>query len=141
MLIAFRYMHAGIGDPVDLSLQDAAKDTWRINYHGRHLLYIRQAICDHKVRVEGYFVWTCIDNLEWSSGYTIRMGLYNVDRSTKELTRSPKWSAKIFHDFLNRNGHSRGGGGHGEGGGDGIVPDVCRRLIPIRPKTVTHDEL
>lgn len=130
----------GIGDPLDLSLQDAAKDTWRINYHGRHLLYIRRAICDYKVRVEGYFVWTYVDNLEWSSGYTIRMGLYNVDRSTKELTRSPKWSAKIFHDFLNRNGHS-GGGGQGEGGGDGILPDACRRLIPIRPKTVTHDEL
>lgn len=123
----------GIGDPQNLTLQEAAKDTWRINYHGRHLVNIRRAICDHKVRVEGYFVWTFTDNLEWSSGYTIRMGLYGIDRSTKELTRIPKWSVKTFHDFLKMNANS--------GGGDGILPDACSRLIPIRPTTVTHDEL
>ncbi|VFQ89644.1 unnamed protein product [Cuscuta campestris] len=139
----------GIGDAIDLSLEDAIKDAWRINYHEKHLLNVRHAICDHKVRVEGYFVWSYIDNLEWQSGYTVRMGLYNVDRSTKELTRTPKWSVKWFRNFLKKIDSSAHGGG--------TIPDVCRRLYAIRPETeqqqpcaiapvayskvVAHDEL
>ncbi|VFQ88891.1 unnamed protein product [Cuscuta campestris] len=113
----------GVGDPVDLSPQDAAKDTWRINYHMKHLFYVRQAICEENVNVKGYFAWSYIDNLEWQSGYAVRMGLYNVDRSTKELTRTPKWSVNWFHNFLNKTDSSASGS---------INPDACRRLIPIR---------
>ncbi|VFQ89646.1 unnamed protein product [Cuscuta campestris] len=125
----------GVGDPIDLSPQDATKDTWRINYHMKHLFYVRQAICKENVSVKGYFAWSYIDNLEWQSGYTVRMGLYNIDRSTKELTRTPKWSVKWFHNFLNKTDSSTTSGGGGGDHGGGSIPDVCKRLILVRPET------
>lgn len=48
--------------------------------------------------VRGYFIWSLIDNLEWTLGYSIRFGIYHVDRKT--LKRTPKHSAKWFANFL-----------------------------------------
>ncbi|CAH9111827.1 unnamed protein product [Cuscuta epithymum] len=135
----------GIGDAVNLTRQETIKDKWRIDYHGGHLYYLRRAICEYKVRVKGYFVWTLTDNLEWANGFSVRMGLYSVDRSSKELTRTPKGSAERFHYFLMK--RDRQGNG-------GVAPipleDTCYIPIPIRPPPpvvaangtkVAHDEL
>ncbi|XP_055960922.1 beta-glucosidase 13-like [Mercurialis annua] len=83
----------GIGDPVGLSPSDALKDIWRISYHTLHLWKLLRAICDHKVRVKGYFAWSFIDNFEWTNGYTVRMGFYATDT---KLIRTPKWSVNWF---------------------------------------------
>lgn len=48
--------------------------------------------------VRGYFIWSLMDNFEWTSGYEVKFGLYYVDRST--LDRVPKLSAKWYRDFL-----------------------------------------
>ncbi|GJN02361.1 hypothetical protein PR202_ga19703 [Eleusine coracana subsp. coracana] len=48
--------------------------------------------------VRGYFVWSLLDDFEWTSGYTLRFGLYHVDFET--LKRTPKLSAKWYRDFL-----------------------------------------
>ncbi|CAH9058754.1 unnamed protein product [Cuscuta europaea] len=130
----------GIGDAVNLSRQETLNDQWRIDYHGGHLYNLRRAICEYKVRVEGYFVWTLTDNLEWATGFTVRMGLYSVDRNSKELTRTPKESAGRFFNFLNNLRH-------GNGGSPIPVEDICSTHIPIRPPppppppVVAHDEL
>ncbi|CAN6268516.1 unnamed protein product [Urochloa humidicola] len=48
--------------------------------------------------VRGYFVWSLLDNFEWTSGYTLRFGLYHVDLKT--LKKTPKLSAKRYRKFL-----------------------------------------
>uniref|UniRef100_A0A5B6ZSX7 Putative beta-glucosidase 12-like n=1 Tax=Davidia involucrata TaxID=16924 RepID=A0A5B6ZSX7_DAVIN len=83
-----------------LSLKDALNDTARINYHYRHLSFVRQAIEDG-ANVTGYFAWSLLDNFEWSAGYTVRFGINYVDYKDG-LKRYPKYSAKWFKSFLRK---------------------------------------
>ncbi|XP_019057774.1 PREDICTED: beta-D-glucopyranosyl abscisate beta-glucosidase-like [Tarenaya hassleriana] len=68
-------------------------------YHQRHLLSLHEAICEDKVNITGYFVWTFMDNFEWQDGYTTRFGLYFVDYKNN-LTRHLKESGKWYANFL-----------------------------------------
>ena len=65
------------------------EDTPRIDYIDAHLGEVRAAL-DDGVPVAGYFVWSLLDNYEWSFGYEKRFGLVHVDFET--LTRTPKES-------------------------------------------------
>ena len=49
-------------------------DVDRIDYLRSHLLAVHDAIADG-VPVEGYFVWSLLDNFEWAYGYSRRFGL------------------------------------------------------------------
>lgn len=64
-------------------------DTARIDYIDKHLAAARQAIAEG-CPLKGYFVWSLMDNYEWSLGYEKRFGLVHVDFDT--LTRTPKAS-------------------------------------------------
>ncbi|KAA8528129.1 hypothetical protein F0562_035620 [Nyssa sinensis] len=83
-----------------LSLKDALVDNWRIDYHYRHLSFIRQAIKEG-ANVTGYFAWSLLDNFEWFAGYTVRFGFNYVDFEDG-LKRYPKLSAKWFKNFLQK---------------------------------------
>jgi beta-glucosidase len=48
--------------------------------------------------VRGYFVWTLLDNFEWTFGSRVRFGLYHVDFHTQE--RTPRLSARWYQTFL-----------------------------------------
>jgi beta-glucosidase len=50
------------------------------------------------VRVDGYFIWTMMDNFEWAEGYHPRFGLIHVDFATQQ--RTVKDSGYWFRDFL-----------------------------------------
>ena len=54
------------------------------------------------VPVRGYFVWSLLDNFEWSYGYTRRFGLIYVDYATQQ--RIPKTSARWYSQVIAANG-------------------------------------
>jgi beta-glucosidase len=58
------------------------------------------------VNLKGYFVWSFMDNFEWSEGYSKRFGIHHVNfRSGR---RTPKASAKWYAEVIKRNGIMEG---------------------------------
>ncbi|KDP39384.1 hypothetical protein JCGZ_01141 [Jatropha curcas] len=87
----------GYAQPSSKAIEDMLNDTSRIEYMQSYLTSLAAAL-RKGADVRGYFHWSLIDNFEWRYGYTICFGLYYVDRTT--LQRTPKQSAKWFHQFL-----------------------------------------
>ncbi|SNT13482.1 GH1 family beta-glucosidase [Tropicimonas sediminicola] len=78
----------GMANP-DLVIDGKVDDVVRIDYLARHFDAAKQAIAEG-VPLEGYFVWSLMDNYEWALGYEKRFGLIHVDFDT--LQRTPKAS-------------------------------------------------
>lgn len=72
-------------------------DPARISYLDGHIRAVREAM-DAGVDVRGYFVWTLMDNFEWSEGYHQRFGLVHVDFATQR--RTPKDSYRWYRDLI-----------------------------------------
>ncbi|MFC5177355.1 GH1 family beta-glucosidase [Nocardioides taihuensis] len=66
-------------------------DQDRIDYLRDHLVAVDRARAAG-ADVRGYLVWTLLDNFEWAEGYAKKFGLVHVDRSSPDLTRTPKAS-------------------------------------------------
>ena len=54
-----------------------------------------------RVPVKGNFVWSTMDNFEWTDGYGTRFGMVYVDFKTQK--RTPKLSAHWFREAARRN--------------------------------------
>ena len=67
-------------------------DAVRIDYLDAHFAAARRAIADG-VPLEGYFVWSLMDNYEWAMGYGKRFGMVHVDFETLERTPKASWHA------------------------------------------------
>ena len=72
-------------------------DSARIDYLNKHLHSVYQAL-DQGVPIKGYFVWSLLDNYEWSFGYEKRFGIVHVDFDT--LKRTPKASYYALANML-----------------------------------------
>jgi beta-glucosidase len=79
----------------------AVHDPARVAYLDAHLRAAHRAIGDG-VDLRGYFVWSLMDNFEWSFGYSKRFGLIHVDYET--LERTPKDSARWYAQVTRGNG-------------------------------------
>lgn len=66
-------------------------DTARIDFLSEHLAALRKAMAAG-VDVRGYFVWSLLDNFEWSQGYAPRFGLVHVDYDTQQRTRKDSFT-------------------------------------------------
>ena len=75
-------------------------DVDRIMYLRNYLTQLQRATSDG-VPVLGYFLWSLMDNFEWSDGFEQRFGLYRVDFDTKR--RTPKLSASFYREIAARN--------------------------------------
>eukprot|EP00249_Psilotum_nudum_P003191 c16527_g1_i1 orf=144-1913(-) len=82
-----------------LPLKKCLNDQTRIRYLSDLLQHLADGIKKQKYNVQGYFVWSIMDNFEWNSGFACRMGLYYVDYAEGQK-RYPKSSAIWFKDFL-----------------------------------------
>lgn len=90
---------AAYPDPADAS--GRVQDDDRIDYLKRHFEAAHAAI-EEGVPLAGYFVWSLMDNFEWSFGYSKRFGIVRVDYDT--LTRIPKASFDWYQGVIARNG-------------------------------------
>ena len=74
-------------------VKDNARQSFLQSYLGEVLKAKQEG-----VPVNGYFVWTLMDNFEWAEGYRPRFGLIHVDFETQK--RTVKQSGLWYRDFL-----------------------------------------
>ena len=91
---------AAIADP-EVSAEGKVKDILRIRYLYEHLKAVHAAI-RAGADIRGYMVWSLLDNLEWSLGYSKRFGIVRVD--FESLKRIPKDSAYFYQKVIGSNG-------------------------------------
>jgi len=86
----------GAAFPDRVEADDRIRDGQRIAYLRDYLGAVLDAI-SAGVPVRGYFVWSLLDNFEWTLGYSRRFGLVYVDYRT--LDRRRKDSFHFFADL------------------------------------------
>ena len=72
-------------------------DLHRRDYLRNHLREVHRAIADG-VPIDGYFLWSFIDNFEWEDGYQRRFGIVHCDYATQ--VRTPKLSARYYAQVI-----------------------------------------
>ena len=72
-------------------------DPQRVSYLRRHLQTLNKTIAEG-IPVKGYYVWSLMDNFEWSHGYAKRFGIIYVDYKTQK--RIPKDSYAYYQKVI-----------------------------------------
>lgn len=81
----------------DLVRDGHVSDPARKRYLATHFAEAARAV-SAGVPLEGYFVWSLMDNFEWDHGYAKRFGIVHVDYATQR--RTDKESARWYREFL-----------------------------------------
>ena len=84
----------------------AVHDPRRVAYLDAHVKAVKDAI-DAGVDVQGYFVWSLMDNFEWAEGYSKRFGLVWTEYPTGGRVR--KDSFGWYRDLIAANGFAANG--------------------------------
>ena len=82
---------------LDEHLDGSVSDHERVDYLKKYISQVLRAR-QQGVPVNGYFVWTFLDNFEWAEGYRPRFGLVHVDYGTQK--RTVKASGHCYSSFL-----------------------------------------
>lgn len=85
------------------AIDGRVEDPLRIWYLREHLLAAHEAM-RQGVDLRGYFVWSLLDNYEWSLGYAKRFGIIHVNYET--LERTLKESARFYSEVIRDNGEA-----------------------------------
>lgn len=72
-------------------------DQQRIGFLRSHLRAAHRAL-EAGIDLRGFFVWTWMDNFEWTEGYAHRFGVVHIDYET--YARTPKASARWFAEAM-----------------------------------------
>lgn len=83
----------------DTIIDGRINDAQRTNFIARHIAAVSEAI-KQGVDIQGYMVWSLLDNFEWASGFEKRFGIIHVDYATQQ--RTLKDSALWYQEFLKR---------------------------------------
>jgi len=92
---------AAFYDPPAAAEDGRVRDPLRVSYLRSHLRAVHDAIAQG-VDVRGYMVWSFLDNLEWSLGFSKRFGIVHVNFGTQE--RTPKDSARYYSRVIASHG-------------------------------------
>ncbi len=95
---------AGYGDRDEKIVNGKINDSLRTNYVQQHINAALQAKKDG-VKLQGYFLWSILDNFEWISGYKSRFGIVYVNFETQE--RIPKNSFYEYKKIIAKNKNSK----------------------------------
>eukprot|EP00249_Psilotum_nudum_P032012 c47105_g1_i1 orf=277-1869(+) len=87
-------------DSQETPLDEFINDNMRVQFFRDYLSSVVRAIREG-ADVRGYFVWSFLDNFEWSMGYTKRFGIFYVDYADNQK-RYAKLSAMWFSKFLKK---------------------------------------
>jgi beta-glucosidase len=87
----------GLYEQNDPPTDGLCDDPNRVQFLKDHTAAVAAALAQG-IDLRGYFVWTLMDNFEWSEGYLPRLGLYYTDYATQQ--RIPKRSALWYRHFL-----------------------------------------
>ena len=92
-------LRTGNGDLISDGMHDRLHEPyrWGLIKGGEE---VRKAAIDAGVPVNGYFIWSLLDNYEWALGYEKRFGLVHVDFETQK--RTPKQSYFDVQQMLKR---------------------------------------
>jgi beta-glucosidase len=73
------------------------QDPRRIDYLREYITAVYEAV-QAGVDVRGYFVWSLLDNFEWSFGYSKRFGVIYIDYATQRrvIKDSSHWYAQVI---------------------------------------------
>jgi len=82
-----------------LDFDGRVRDERRIRYLQAHLGEVHRAI-EAGIPVQGYFVWSLMDNFEWAFGYSMRFGIVYVDFATQKrvVKDSGRWYAGVARE-------------------------------------------
>ncbi|RZM07193.1 MAG: glycosyl hydrolase family protein, partial [Pedobacter sp.] len=81
----------------DILRNGIINDQQRIDFLQKYIGQVLRAR-NEGVNVNGYYVWTLLDNFEWAEGYHPKFGLVHVDFSTQQ--RIVKASGNWYKAFL-----------------------------------------
>ncbi|MBQ0001486.1 MAG: beta-glucosidase [Clostridiales bacterium] len=109
-----RYMAERYGKPLFISENGMSSHDWisldgkvhdasRVDLVHRYLLNLKRA-ADEGIDIEGYFMWSLMDNFEWANGYNDRFGIVYVDYATQK--RTLKDSAYFYKEVIAANGEN-----------------------------------
>jgi len=89
----------GAAYPDGVAKDGQVHDQDRLVYLARHVSAAGEALAAG-VPLTGYYVWSLLDNYEWSLGYSRRFGVIRVDFDDQR--RTPKDSARWYQRLIAR---------------------------------------
>lgn len=81
-------------------ISEALVDTFRLNYLKTYLDELWNTKFIDGVNLQGYYVWSFLDNFEWTGGYKYRFGINYVDYKDPKLPRYQKMSSIWYSNFI-----------------------------------------
>ena len=96
---AYYITENGAAYPDVVDEDGGVRDGERTSYLARHIGQVARLL-DAGIPLRGYFVWSLLDNFEWSYGFSKRLGLVYVDFETG--ARTPKDSYSWYRGLIER---------------------------------------